>query len=210
MSMPRRRMLAALCAVVSALLLAACGATSVSVSSISKCAHAKPYKISAATPNEAQIVAKTVHGGWLAQDVVEESEAEQDENAPGFSLYVFKDEATAKQAFALFQHAPDPQEEFGAGGTFLAKNVIASTDQNPPGALVGYANTLLKKCVGSAASQSLYRPNGLTSEASGSGSTGNEDPTTTETAPTSEGGEVGASSEDETSAGQSPLPTTTE
>jgi hypothetical protein len=143
------------------------------------------------------IVAKTISGGWLFQSAGEETEAETQANAPGFDVYVFPDEKTAKEAFTLIAHAENAHEEFGGGGTFQAKNIIISTDQNPPGSLDSFADALLKKCTGSSATQSLHRE-----EQDSEGSTEG----TASEAPAQESGEVGAPGQSEPSAGQSPVP----
>jgi hypothetical protein len=195
---PKRLLLAL--AFASATTLSACGGSSsssntASVSSISKCAHARPQTMSAITPTERMIAQKVVPGGSLFQSAGEETEAEEQAHAPGFNVYVFKDDATAKEALGIFEHAQS-SGEFGGGGTFLAKNVIIDTDQNPPSSLDSFADELLKKCVGSSATASLHR-----TEEDSSESAGTEAPS--EASPT---GEVGAPSQAEASAGQSPYP----
>jgi hypothetical protein len=124
------------------------------------------------------IVAKTVKGGWLFQSAGEESASEEQAHAPGFDVYVFKDDATAKEAFELFSNAQS-SGEFGGGGTYVSKNIVIDTDQTPPGSLDSFADTLLKRCTGSSATQSLHR-----SEESSTEGTASETST--------EGGEVGA------------------
>jgi hypothetical protein len=191
--MPKRLLVLAL-AIATA--LSACGgggSSAANVSSISKCAHARPQTISPSTPTERMIAQKVVPGGWLFQSAGEETEAEEAAHAPGFNVYVFKDDATAKEAFGLFEHA-QATAEFGGGGTFLAKNVVIDTDQNPPSSLDSFADALLKRCTGSSATASLHR-----TEESSTESTATE-------APTQETGEVGAPYENEPSAGQSALP----
>jgi hypothetical protein len=188
-----------LLALASAATLSACGGSSSSdtpsVSSIAKCAHARPQTINATTPTERMIVAKTMSGGWLFQSAGEETEAEEAAHAPGFDVYVFKNAAEAKEAFELFANAQS-SGEFGGGGTYLAKNIVIDTDQTPPTSLDSFADALLKKCTGSSATQSLHREQG--SEGSTEG--------TTSEAPSQETGEVGAPGENEPSAGQSPVP----
>jgi len=178
-------------ALASAPMVSACGSSSdntASVSSISKCAHARPQTISATTPTLRMIVAKTISGGWLFQSAGEETEVEEQAHVPGFDVYVFKDAAAAKDAFELFANAQS-SGEFGGGGTYLAKNVVIDTDQSPPSSLDSFADALLKHCTGSSATQSLHREEGASSEA-----------------PSQDTGEVGAPSETEPSADQSPVP----
>jgi hypothetical protein len=185
-------------ALASAAMLSACGGggdTTASVGTIGKCAHARPQTIGATTPTLRMIVAKTNPGGWLFQSAGEETEAEEHAQAPGFDVYVFKDDATAKEAFELFANAQS-SGEFGGGGTYLAKNVVIDTDQTPPGSLDSFADALLKKCTGSSAAQSLHREEGSSEGTEG---------TATE-APSQETGEVGAPGQSEPSAGQSPVP----
>jgi hypothetical protein len=192
-----KRLLALAIALISAATLSACGGSSsdtASVSSIAKCAHARPQTISASTPTLRMIVAKTTKGGWLFQSAGEETEAEEQAHAPGFDVYVFADSKTATEAFDLFQNTQSTGE-FGGGGTYLAKNVVIDTDQTPPSSLDSFANALLKKCTGSSPTQSLHREEG--SEGSTEG--------TASEAPTPQTGEVGAPSEAEPSAGQSPV-----
>jgi hypothetical protein len=193
--MPKRLLLGLALASVT---LSACGGSSntASVSSISKCAHARPQTVNASTPIERMIVAKTIKGGWLFQSAADETEAEEQAQAPGFNVYVFADSKTAKEAFGLFEHAQS-SGEFGGGGTYLARNLVIDTDQNPPISLDSFADELLKKCVGSSATQSLHRDEESSTETAAS-----EAPSS-EASPT---GEVGAPSQAEASAGQSPYP----
>jgi hypothetical protein len=139
--------------------LSACGSSSsdtASVSSIAKCAHARPQTISASTPVARMIAQKVVPGGWLFQSAGGETEAEEQAHAPGFDVYVFKNDTTAKEAFELFANAQS-SGEFGGGGTYVAKNVVIDTDQSPPSDLDSFANALLKRCTGSSAAQPLHR-----------------------------------------------------
>jgi hypothetical protein len=179
--------------------LSACGSSSsdtASVSSIAKCAHARPQTISASTPVARMIAQKVVPGGWLFQSAGGETEAEEQAHAPGFDVYVFKNDTTAKEAFELFANAQS-SGEFGGGGTYVAKNVVIDTDQSPPSDLDSFANALLKRCTGSSATQPLHREV-QSSEGSTEGATSE--------APAAQTGEVGAPSEAEPSAGQSPVP----
>jgi hypothetical protein len=193
--MRKQRLLALSLIAASAATLSACGGssgdTTASVSSISKCARARPQTISATDPTLRMIVAKTTKGGWLFQSAGEETEAEEHAQAPGFDVYVFKDDATAKEAFELFANAQS-SGEFGGGGTYLAKNIVIDTDQTTPGSLDSFADALLKRCTGSSATQSLHRNE--------QGSEGAASEASTET------GEVGAPGQSEPSAGQSPIP----
>jgi hypothetical protein len=182
---------------VSAAVLSACGSSSdtASVSSIAKCARARPQTISASTPVARMIAQKVVPGGWLFQSAGEETEAEEQAHAPGFDVYVFADSKTATEAFDLFQNAQS-SGEFGGGGTYLAKNVVIDTDQSPPSSLDSFANALLKKCTGSSATQSLHREEDSEGSTEGAASE----------APAQQTGEVGAPGQSEPSAGQSPVP----
>jgi hypothetical protein len=197
--MPKRLLALALA---SAAAFSACGgggsSNAVSISSISKCAHARPQTISASTPTLRMVVAKTTKGGWLFQSAADETEADEQAHAPGFDVYVFPDPKSAQEAFSLIAHSENAQEEFGGGGTFIAKNVVIDTDQTPPGSLDSFADALLKKCVGSSATQSLHREEDSTGDST--------EGTASETPAAPETGEVGAPSEAEPSAGQSPYP----
>jgi hypothetical protein len=195
--MSKRQIIPGLTLALAAVTFSACGSSSdtASVSSVSKCAHARPQTISADTPTERMIVQKTSPGGSLFQSAADETEAETQASAPGFDVYVFPDSKTAKEAFALFAHAQNASQEFGGGGTFMAKNIVVSTDQSPPGSLATFADALLKKCAGTTSSQSVYR-----SEESSTESAATEVPASPES------GEVGAPSEAGPSAGQSPYP----
>jgi hypothetical protein len=195
------------CALASAFLLSACGGSdAVTVASLSKCAHARPQTLSSPPPTQREVVSKVVHGGWLFQSAGEESEAETQANTPGFEIYVFPSSQAAKEALSMISHAQDPNEEFGGGGTFIAKNVVISTDQDSPGSLLSFANALLKKCAGTTATQSVERSQTSGSESETEASTP-ETPTTEE--PSSEettSGEVGAPSQAGVSPGQSTIP----
>jgi len=140
------------------------------------------------------IVGKVIPGGWLFQSAGEETEAEEREHAPGFDVYVFKDLKTAKEAFSLISGSENAAQEFGGGGTFVARNVVITTDQESP-QLDTFADALLRKCTGSSATQSIHREEGSTESAS------------SEAAPeASSTGEVGAPSEAGPTAGQSAYP----
>jgi hypothetical protein len=140
------------------------------------------------------VVAKVIHGGWLFQSAGEQSEAERNANTPGFNIYIFQDTKTAEQAFRLIEHAPDAQEEYGAGGTFQRGSMVITTDQSPTGSLNGFAESLLNKCVGKGTTHSFLREATASEGAS------------TEATPETNTGEVGAPGESEAPAGQSPLP----
>lgn len=140
---------------------------------------------------ERMISQKTVKGGWLFQSGGDESEAQRAAGTPGFDLYVYPDAATAKEAFELFGISEHAEEEFGGGATYLAKNVVITSDQETS-QLDLTADALLKRCVHSSATQSIHREDVGASEG-----------TTSETPPT---GEVGSPTEDGPSAGQSRLP----
>lgn len=207
--MPKRLLLLAL-AVAST--LSACGGGSsnheISVAAISKCAHARPQTISASTPTEQMISQKTSPGGWLFQDAGGESEAEEQAHAPGFDVYVFPNPKTAKEAFSLISSSENATQEFGAGGTFAAKNVVISTDQESP-QLDTFANALLRKCAGSAATQSIHREasaEGSSESASEAPAANGADDAPSEAPTTGADEEVGTSSQDEASAGQSAYP----
>jgi hypothetical protein len=193
-------------ALASAAMLSACSSsssssssssnTTASVSSIAKCAHARPQTISPSTPVARMIAQKVVSGGRLFQSAGEETEAEEREHAPGFDVYVFPDNKTATEAFALISGSENAADEFGGGGTFIARNIIITTDQESP-QLDVFADALLKKCAHSSATQSIHREEGSTEGAS------SEVPPSPEASPT---GEVGAPGQSEPSAGQSPVP----
>jgi hypothetical protein len=137
-----------------------------------------------------------VPGGSLFQSAGEETEAEEREHAPGFNVYVFPDNKTAAETFALISGSENAAEEFGGGGTFIARNVVITTDQESA-QLDVFADALLRKCVGSSATRSIHREEGSTEGAS------SEAPQSPEASST---GEVGAPSQAEASAGQSPYP----
>jgi predicted small secreted protein len=197
-----KRLLALALVLASAATLSACGSSSgdgdatASVSSIGKCAHARPQTISPSTPVARMIAQKVVSGGWLFQSAGEETEAEEREHAPGFDVYVFPDNKTATEAFALISGSENAADEFGGGGTFIARNIIITTDQESP-QLDVFADALLKKCAHSSATQSIHREEDSTEGAS------SEVPPSPEASPT---GEVGAPGQSEPSARQSPVP----
>jgi hypothetical protein len=202
----------------SLVLLSGWGGTSVvSASAVATCAHARQQpeaNLAPHTPSQHEVVAKVVSGGWLYQ-----SYAEQRANATGFELYVLPSNKAAEESFNLISNAPNAAEEYGGGGTFRRKNVIISTASNPPYSLTTYAETLLNKCVGAGASQSVLRSSheevidGRTrseitrAEEKGEallGRTGGEAVAPTET--TQEPTQEPPSSEDRTNPGQSPIP----
>jgi ABC-type glycerol-3-phosphate transport system substrate-binding protein len=185
-----RKSLAAILLLASSIILAACGSSSgISATKVASCAHARPVTVNPSGAQQ-QIIAKVVHGGWLLQSAGEESEAERSTNTPGFDIYIFGSTKTAEEAFSLIEHAPDPSDEYGGGGTFQRGSVIVSSDQDAPG-LPGYAEKLLDNCVGKGTMRTYMREQ------------------SSETAPAEEpqtSGEVGAPGEAGPSAGQSPLP----
>jgi hypothetical protein len=198
--MPKRPIVALTLAAAIVSSLAACGSgDTISASSIGKCAHARPQTLSASAPVERAIVGKVVSGGWLFQSAGEESEAEREANTPGFDIYVFDSNKAAEEAFAMIEGAEHASEEFGGGGTYVAKNIVITSDQDAA-SLDSTADALLKKCAGISPTHSIHRPSSSESSAENSSSE----------APASQGGEVGAPSEDQPSAGQSPVPTSTE
>jgi hypothetical protein len=142
-------------------LLSACGGSSVvSASAVATCARARQQpksNLEPHTPSLHEVVAKVVSGGWLSQSYIDETEAEQRANPTGFELYVFPSNKTAEESFNLISNAPNAKEEYGSGGTFRRKNVIISTAQSQPYSLTTYAETLLTKCVGAGASQTILR-----------------------------------------------------
>jgi hypothetical protein len=172
--------------------LAACGGggTVVSASAIAKCANARTESMNtlpSSSITQRQVVAKTSHGGWLYQSAEFEAPGK---GSPQFDLYIFANSKTAEEAFALIQSAQNPSAEFGAGGTFQRANVVISTDQSPESPVATYAEALLKKCVGAGKTQSFLR------------SQESQTTSTTGEAATQEP----PSSENEPSAGQSPVP----
>ena len=184
--------------------LIACGGggenKAISVSSIAKCAHASPESLStlpADASSQRQVLAKTIKGGWLAQQnelsASSQAELQKQEATPRFDVYVFASNKTAEEAFTLIENAPHASEEWGAGGTFRRNNIIISTDQTPEGSLAAIAEPLLNKCAGAGASQLIERPQPGPPE----GSEGTDTST----------GETGLPpSANESSQGQSPVP----
>jgi hypothetical protein len=182
--------------------LAACGSSSgsaktISASAVARCAHASPEPTNAIpsdAPSQREVVAMTVKGGWLYQRVEltasDEAELQKQETTPQFDLYVFPSAKTATDAFKLIENAPNASAEYGAGGTFQRGNVIISTDQNPPGSLTALAESLLNKCAGTGATESVLRSQESTS--------------TTGESSTSQSSEVPG--ESQPSQGQSPVP----
>lgn len=175
--------------------LVACGSSGgsvvISAATIAKCANARPLSLSSLPPNaasERQVVAKVVKGGWLAQQnelsASSQAELQKQEATPRFDVYVFASNKTAEEAFTLIENAPHASEEWGAGGTFRRNNIIVSTDQTPESSLAAIAEPLLNKCAGAGASQLVERPQA--SPSSGEASS--------------------TSSQQESSAGQSPVP----
>jgi hypothetical protein len=87
-----------------------------------------------------------------------EAEMERQSDSPQFELYVFPSSKTAEEAFRIISATPNAREEWGSGETFRRGNVIAGTQQSPSGSLTALAETLLNKCVGLGASQTVIRP----------------------------------------------------
>lgn len=204
----------------SALLLSACGGSSlVSASAVARCAHAQAEAVSN-LPQDAptslhQVVAKVAPGGWLRQDysAVEQTERKESD----YELYVFRSARAAEEAFNLFSSARNPGEAYGTGGTFRRANVIVNAE-GEAGPLTASVETLLNKCVGKGAAQSVIRPsqevkNGQTrserlhSEEDGSApsTSGTSDEAPNTTVPTEPAQEAPAS-ENMPSAGQSRPP----
>jgi hypothetical protein len=186
-------MLAAL-SLTTAVLLTSCGGSSlVSASAVARCAHAQPQAASNIAPgasSQRQVVAKVAPHGWLRQTINLAELA-----ALTYELYVFTSEQAATEAFTMISNAPNAKEEYGAGGTFRRANVIISTDQGEAGALTNSAESLLNRCVGAGASQSILRTQESTSATS-------EAPATTP-----EAAQEPPASEDNPNPGQSPAPT---
>lgn len=142
-----------------------------------------------------------------------------------YELYVFASEKAAGEAFSLISSAPNAQQEYGAGGTFRRKNGIISTDQGESSSLTNSAESLLNKCVGAGASQSIVRPHeeivdGHTrSEITRAEEDGYSPPSATETTPRTSGDTTSTTPEPAQEApaseaipnpGQSPAPTRSE
>ena len=143
-------------------LLSACGGSSViSASAVAKCAHASRQSDASLEPHTRtlhEIVAKVVSGGWLLQTYSDRTEAESRAGTPSMELYVFPSNQIAEEAFKIITAAPNAKEEWGGGGTFRRGNVIATASDQGSGSLITVAETLLSKCVGAGASQSIVRP----------------------------------------------------
>jgi hypothetical protein len=138
------------------------------------------------------VVAKVAPSGWLRQTT---NVAELEKQPLTYELYVFNSEKATEEAFMLISAAPHASEEYGAGGTFRRANVIISTDQGEAGSLTNNAETLLNRCVGKGASQSILRTQTTASTSTKSSST------------TPEAEQEPPASESVPSAGQSPAPT---
>ncbi len=185
--------------------LVACGSSggsskAISVSAVAKCAHASAEPTGSITAGSAslrEVVAKTIKGGWLHQNTEltasDQAELQAQEQKPQFDLYVFASTKTATEAFKLIENAPNARAEYGAGGTFQRGNVIVSTEQEPPGSLTALAESLLNKCAGAGATESILR---------------SQESTSTGQSPTGESStsQEGAPYEQEPSQGQSPVP----
>lgn len=77
-------------------------------------------------------------------------------NQPAYEIYVFGSEQAAGEAFSLISSAPNAQQEYGTGGTFRRKNVIVNAG-GESGSLTADVESLLNKCAGRGASQSVIR-----------------------------------------------------
>lgn len=183
--------------------LVACGSSggsgkAISASAVAKCAHASAEPASSIPAGSASlraVVAKTTRGGWLHQNTEltasDQAELQAQEQKPQFDLYVFASAKTATEAFKLISAAPNASAEYGAGGgTFQRNNIIINTEQEPPGSLTALAESLLNKCAGAGATESVLRSQESTS--------------TTGESSTSQSSEV--PSENQPSQGQSPVP----
>jgi hypothetical protein len=141
--------------------LTACGsASTISASAVEKCTHAEHERYASNPPHEpsySAVVTKVVSGGRLVKGYTAQTEAESRAGTPGLELYVFPSNKAAEEAFNIISAAPNAKEEWGSGGTFRRENVIANGDQ-ASGSLTTVAETLLNKCVGAGASQSVIRP----------------------------------------------------
>jgi hypothetical protein len=142
-----------------AALLSACGGGSsvVSASAVATCAHAQQQPVGnlpSGASSQHAVVAKVAPGGWLRQDYSAVEQAER--NQPAYEIYVFNNERAAGEAFNLISSAPNAQQEYGAGGTFRRRNVIINADGESD-SLTADAETLLNKCAGAGASQSVIR-----------------------------------------------------
>jgi len=192
--------------ITSALCLAACGgggSKAISVAALKKCAHASSASVPVASSDTylRTVIAKTVKGGSLEQrsELTSSDEAEllKQEMTTRFSLYVFADTKTATEAFHLISSSPNATNEYGAGGSFQRGNIIInSASQESSGSLTALAETLLNKCAGAGATESILRPQ--ESQNTTGENTGQS--TTDETSPSQEG------TPDEPSQGQSPVP----
>jgi hypothetical protein len=205
----------------SLVLLSACGGSSVvSASAVATCAHAEHERYKSIPPHEpsySEVVAKVVSGGRLVKGYTAQTEAEQHAGTPGLELYVFPSNKTAEEAFNIISAAPNAKEEWGSGGTFRRENVIANGDQ-ASGSLTTVAETLLNKCAGPGASQSVIRPSEEVidghsrSQIERAGQDGDVLPDTTggetvaPTETTQEPAQEPPASEDRTNPGQSPVP----
>jgi len=177
--------------------LTACGsASTISVSAVAKCAKAEHERYTSIPPHDpsyGEVAAKTVKGGWLIQSF------HIGEDHPTFSLYIFKNDKTAEEAFNIISTAPDAHEEWGGGGTWRRQNLIITTSGGEPGSLPVAAETLLQKCAGTGTSQSVLR----TQE---SASTNTDTGEAIAPAPTPEPAPEAPDSEDRPNPGQSPIP----
>ena len=153
-----RTLSATVIAITCALLLSACGGSSiVPASAVASCARAQEQTTSAlpnGAPTFRAVVAKTVKGGWLRQNANLTSAVA---GTPTYEIYVFANDQTAEAAFNLIANDSNAREEYGDGGTFRRRNIVISTDQGEPGSLTKNAETLLNKCAGAGASQAITR-----------------------------------------------------
>jgi hypothetical protein len=140
-------------------LLSACGGSNVvSATAVAKCAHAiqpRDTSLPSGAPSQHDVIAKVVREGWMVQA---SNIGELEKQSPFNELYVFPSSKAAEEAFNIISAAPNAREEWGSGETFRRGNVIAETGQNPSGSLTASAETLLNRCAGPGASQSVIRP----------------------------------------------------
>jgi hypothetical protein len=153
-----RTLVATVLATATAVLLSACGGSSaVSASAVASCAHAQ-QQTSSALPNGAPtfraVVAQTVKDGWLRQNT---NLTNAVAGTPTYEIYVFATDQLAEAAFNMIANDSSAREEYGDGGTFRRRNIIINTDQGEAGPLTAHAETLLNKCAGAGASQSITR-----------------------------------------------------
>ena len=159
----------------SSLLLAAFGGNSsndISVSAVAKCAHAEMGTAlpasSTATPDPTiEVNQKVVSGGVLTQ-VPTKAEANAQAydldnhivapETPKFTIYVFNDSKTAKEAFKLIANSPKAEEEWGSGGTYQQANIVITTPTYPSTPLAASIAQLVSKCAVQGPEKMTLRP----------------------------------------------------